>query len=139
LRVAGKVVRFDSVGGYGFIAPDGGGDDVFLHVNDLEVEKSQIRPGVRVTFGIDAGERGKFATAVRLTDALEVPSSDTHHPRSKTVAEEEYYDVLSVVEFGQLVTELLLHIRPALDAEQILQAREKLTEVGRRHGWLDEA
>ena len=138
MRVTGTVVRFDRVRGYGFIAPESGGEDVFLHVNDLEVEKSDVRAGVRVTFGVDAGERGQFATSVRLADESEVQRADARHPRGNTAADDEYYDVLSAVEFTQLVTELLLNVRPPLDAEQMLHARERLTELGRRQGWLDD-
>ena len=29
IMLTGKVIRFDEVRGYGFIAPDGGGEDVF--------------------------------------------------------------------------------------------------------------
>ena len=139
LRVSGKVVRFDRVRGYGFITPDGGGEDVFLHANDLEVDKSQVYAGVRVTFGIEAGERGQFATAVRLAAAPEDHSAGGRDRGVDTAADDDYYDLLSPVEFSQLVTELLLHIRPALGAEQILQTRERFMDMGRRHGWLDEA
>ena len=33
--LTGKVVHFDDMRGYGFIAPDKGGEDVFVHANVL--------------------------------------------------------------------------------------------------------
>ena len=120
MRVTGTVVRFDRVRGYGFIAPDGGGEDVFLHVNDLEVEKSQVRAGVRVMFGVEAGERGQFATAVHLMDEPGVPAAGEQPARAQSSSDDEYYDVLSLGEFRQLVTELLLAVRPPMNTEQVL-------------------
>ena len=39
MMLTGKVIRFDDVRGYGFIAPDGGGEDVFVHANVLGDDK----------------------------------------------------------------------------------------------------
>ncbi|MYS46117.1 cold shock domain-containing protein, partial [Streptomyces sp. SID5998] len=64
--VTGKVVRFDSARGYGFIAPDHGGEDVFLHVNDMLIPESYVRSGVVVEFEIEEGDRGPKASSVRL-------------------------------------------------------------------------
>ena len=66
MRVTGTVIRFDDMRGYGFISPDAGGEDVFLHANDLEINKARVRPGLKVSFEVEEGARGKFATAVRL-------------------------------------------------------------------------
>ena len=50
-RSKGVVKWFSAEKGYGFIAPDGGGKDVFVHVS--AVEKSGLS-------GLDTGERVSF-------------------------------------------------------------------------------
>lgn len=64
--LTGKVVRFDEVRGYGFIAPDGGGEDVFVHANVLGDDKYVFGPGLRVEFEVTDGDRGPKAHAVHL-------------------------------------------------------------------------
>ncbi|WP_246541002.1 cold-shock protein [Mycobacterium spongiae] len=136
-RATGKIVRFDEVRGYGFITPDMGGDDVFLHANDLEMEKRQATRGARVSFGVEEGDRGKFATEVRL-------STDTQPARtSNTLAtdagspNDEYFDVFSTEEFAHVVTERLLKITPPLTSQQILAIRSNFEELARKHGLVD--
>ncbi|MBT0768103.1 cold shock domain-containing protein [Kineosporia sp. J2-2] len=73
----GKILRFDEIRGYGFIAPDAGGEDVFLHANALLAEKHQYHPGVPVEFDVIEGERGLKATAVRVLRNRPSPSSST--------------------------------------------------------------
>jgi CspA family cold shock protein len=58
----GKVVRFDEFRGYGFVAPDAGGEDVFIHVNDLDFDKRLIEPGALVEFDVEDGDRGPKAS-----------------------------------------------------------------------------
>lgn len=64
----GKLVKFDEARGFGFIAPVGGKEDVFLHVNDLMIPESLMRPGAMLEFDIDEGERGLKAFNVSLLD-----------------------------------------------------------------------
>ncbi len=64
--LTGKVVRFDEVRGYGFIAPDGGGEDVFVHANVLGDDKYVFGPGLRVEFEATESDRGPKAHTVYL-------------------------------------------------------------------------
>ncbi len=65
----GTVKWFNTNKGYGFIAPDEGGKDVFVHITELE--KSGIRQlddGQKVSYEV-AENRGKeAATSVQMID-----------------------------------------------------------------------
>jgi cold shock protein len=55
----GKVKWFNSQKGFGFIEPEGGGPDVFVHISAVErAGLSGLNEGQRVSFDI-ATERGK--------------------------------------------------------------------------------
>lgn len=61
----GAVKFFNAERGFGFIAPDQGGADVFLHVSSLS--RSGLQPpmdGQRVRFSIRAGKKGPEAANV---------------------------------------------------------------------------
>ncbi|WP_326686441.1 MULTISPECIES: cold shock domain-containing protein [unclassified Streptomyces] len=144
--VAGRVVRFDGARGYGFIAPDHGGEDVFLHANDLLIPESFVHTGVAVEFEIEDGDRGLKASSVRLPHGAEVPATDSPFhasavpssgPRSED-GEDPMCDVLSVAEYTRSVTELLLAAAPALTGEQILEIRRHLVQFGKNHGWAED-
>ncbi|MEV0692325.1 cold shock domain-containing protein [Streptomyces sp. NPDC050388] len=132
--VAGRVVRFDAVRGYGFIAPEHGGEDVFLHVNDVRIPEHQLRPGIAVEFEIEEGDRGLKASGVRLAQgAGGVSSAVGRHPDG----DDSLCDVLTAEEYLQEVTEVLLSAAPTLTGEQILQARRGLLQFGKTHGWCE--
>ncbi|HEX4080564.1 MAG TPA: cold-shock protein [Rhizomicrobium sp.] len=64
----GTVKFFNTTKGFGFIAPEGGGKDVFVHAT--AVEKAGLRTlneGQRVTFDIQPDARG--SKAVNLQSA----------------------------------------------------------------------
>ncbi|WP_306316298.1 MULTISPECIES: cold-shock protein [unclassified Streptomyces] len=131
---AGRVVRFDGARGYGFIAPDDGGEDVFLHVNDLLIPESYLRTGLKVEFDIEEGDRGPKASSVQLAEGASAPSPGRH---AAAEGDDVLCDVLRVDEFTNEVTEMLLRSAPSLTGEQILAIRRELVQSGRKHGWVD--
>ncbi|WP_024332848.1 cold-shock protein [Gordonia hirsuta] len=69
MSVSGKVVHYDPNRGFGFLSPESGGDDVFLHINDLQgIDEGQLRPGAKVEFDVEDTDRGAKATNLKVTE-----------------------------------------------------------------------
>lgn len=62
----GTVSWYDDVKGFGFVAPDSGGDDVFVHVSALGHGLTELSEGDRVTYDVVAGDKGPNARNVQL-------------------------------------------------------------------------
>jgi CspA family cold shock protein len=60
----GRVKRWVAEKAYGFIAPDGGGADVFVHVSAL-VGCKALDAGQPVSFELEQGSKGQQARNVR--------------------------------------------------------------------------
>jgi CspA family cold shock protein len=65
----GTVKWFNGTKGYGFIAPDDGSKDVFVHISAVErANMRSLNEGQRVTFELERGQQGRVA-AVNLQNA----------------------------------------------------------------------
>lgn len=65
----GTVKFFNEGKGYGFIAPDGGGNDAFVHISAVEQSGMQtLHENQRVSYELQQDRRGKMA-AVNLKAA----------------------------------------------------------------------
>src|SRR5438067_3401070 len=121
LVVTGKVVRFDEIRGYGFVAPEGGGEDVFVHVNDLDVDKRLIAPGAVVEFTVEDGERGPKASNVTIVRNAPAVAKDV-----------EYLEFS--LEFREELTEALLSSVPTLTADQVVRVRKIVLDLVNERG-----
>jgi cold shock protein len=146
----GRVIRFDEIKGYGFIAPNDGGEDVFVHANDLS---ERVRTGHHVEFRVVEGDRGLKAYDVRvigddppravLPPDAEVPDlGNGHHPvtaesEARASVDEELFEIFAEREFVQQITELLLSAAPSASGATIVELRSALVQFARKNGWVE--
>jgi len=58
--ITGTVKWFNTTKGYGFIAPDDGSKDAFVHISAVErAGLSTLNEGQRVSFDLQRGQNGK--------------------------------------------------------------------------------
>ena len=74
----GTVKFFNESKGYGFIAPEGAGQDAFVHMTAVErAGMRTLREGQRVSYDLQQDNRGKMS-ADNLKDASEAAVPATH-------------------------------------------------------------
>ena len=61
----GTVKWFNSTKGFGFITPDDGGDDLFVHYSEIKMDGyATLDEGQKVDFEVGEGKKGPCATNV---------------------------------------------------------------------------
>jgi cold shock protein len=67
MAMTGIVKFFNGERGYGFIKPDDGGRDVFVHITAVErAGLKDLTEGQRITFEVEPDKKGKGPKAVNL-------------------------------------------------------------------------
>ncbi|MCP2261198.1 cold shock protein (beta-ribbon, CspA family) [Streptoalloteichus tenebrarius] len=67
MATQGTVKWFNSEKGFGFITPDGGAKDVFVHYSEIDARGFRtLEEGQRVEFEIGQGAKGPQAQGVRI-------------------------------------------------------------------------
>ena len=62
----GTVKWFNESKGFGFITPDGGGEDLFAHFSEIQSAGFKtLQEGQRVEFTVAQGAKGPQATQIR--------------------------------------------------------------------------
>jgi CspA family cold shock protein len=74
MRQNGTVKFFNASKGYGFITPDDGGKDIFVHVTAVESSgMGGLTDGMRISFETEPDKRGKGPKAAGLPGGILLP------------------------------------------------------------------
>lgn len=81
----GKVKWFNNAKGYGFVRPDQGGDDLFVHYSYIQMDGyKSLKAGQPVEFEVQQADKGHHAVNLKpVGDAIDsyaeddVPEADT--------------------------------------------------------------
>ena len=80
----GTVKWFDGGKGYGFIAPDEGGGDLFVHFSSiLGSDFKSLEEGEQVSFEVGQGKRGPQAENVKRLSPPRAPQAPAPRPSSR--------------------------------------------------------
>lgn len=66
----GTVKWFNATKGFGFISPDGGGEDVFVHHSAIDMQGyRELTEGQHVEYDVTQGQKGLQAASVRAVSS----------------------------------------------------------------------
>lgn len=131
----GTIVKYDEERGYGFITPDGGGEDLFMHVRELLGTEDEIGIHSRVEFDVVGGARGPRATAIRVIGAA--PPGERPAGTGQSDYQDDGVDVLAEAAYTRHITDVLINAAPEVTGAQIVEIRRMMIAFARKHGWVE--
>jgi cold shock protein len=66
MKEKGTIKFFNIQKGFGFITPDKGGKDIFVHANNVQGDVHSLREGQKVQYVEGSGRKGPEATQVSI-------------------------------------------------------------------------
>jgi len=66
VKQKGTIKFFNSQKGFGFITPDDGSEELFVHTSNVQGNAQSLREGVKVEFVKRPGRKGPEATEVNV-------------------------------------------------------------------------
>lgn len=86
----GTVKWFNNAKGYGFILPDQGGEDLFVHYTSIVMDGYKtLKAGQAVVYDVIQGGKGLHATNIRTPDQTEA-GEETEPPAEASRLEASY-------------------------------------------------
>ena len=86
----GTVKWFNNAKGYGFVLPEAGGDDLFIHYSSIQMEGyKSLKAGQGVVYELQEGPKGLHAVDIRPTGVDQSPdvAADAHQNGAARPAE----------------------------------------------------
>ena len=69
----GTVKWFNNAKGFGFICPEGGGEDIFAHYSTIQMEGYKtLKAGQAVNFELQQGPKGNHAAGIVPNEAQNI-------------------------------------------------------------------
>ncbi|MEM7217508.1 MAG: cold shock domain-containing protein CspD [Pseudomonadota bacterium] len=82
----GTVKWFNNAKGYGFVLPEGGGDDLFVHYSSIQMDGyKSLKAGQLVDYDVQEGPKGLHAVNIRA--ASKADAALTQEESSEETAE----------------------------------------------------
>ena len=79
----GTVKWFNNAKGFGFILPDGGGEDLFAHYSSIDMDGYRtLKAGQPVTFEVEKGDKGLHAKKIQLVKDKAESATEDSKPES---------------------------------------------------------
>lgn len=128
-RVRGRLVSYNATKMYGFLRPDDGGEDVFVHARDVDYPLRDADLGSRFEFEVVPSDRG--AKAIRmLADSGGTVREDLE------LADDEWEPVARE-DYSREITDALIAVAPDLTGSQIQRIRQLLLTRAESRNWVD--